>query len=451
MLWLDMFDDIENSIYAGDGIRQAEESPLAGYRVELYKADDTDNAIASTTTGADGKYSFENIEPGSYVVGVKTTTMDGMEYLLPLFWLDGTTGDNRFVATYDEAADAYLYAYTAPITVAEDSEITSMDAGMRTVPEMQTLAGPYDAEINLADGTYTGDITGITITASLVTFTTGITGTNYRLYGTTTARRVVVNTGVTVDITLDGTSITTNLSPFTINGTANVNLTLEGTNILKSTYSVNPPAYGYAGLFVAANATLTINGEGALDATGGNGGAGIGGANGTTNGTVIINSGTVTATATSQAAGIGGANSGSSGPGTTGSGGTIEINGGTVIATGNYGAGLGGAMGSGVSSIGGAGGKITINGGTVTATGGAWSAGIGGSSGGAGGTITINGGTITATGAIRSPGIGGGGNGGFGYLAGSAGIITITGGRVTAIGGGTVLLKLSMQALLGVL
>ena len=102
VLWLDMFDDIENSIYAGDGTRQAEESPLAGYTVELYKADDTDNAIASTKTGADGKYTFENIEPGSYVVGVKTTTMDGVEYLLPLFWLDGTEGDNRFVATYED-------------------------------------------------------------------------------------------------------------------------------------------------------------------------------------------------------------------------------------------------------------------------------------------------------------------------------------------------------------
>jgi len=138
-LWLDMFDDVGNSIYAGDGTRQAEEEPLAGYTVELFKSDDKSNAVATTTTNSSGKFKFENIEPGSYVVGVKTTTMDGVEYLLPLFWLDGTTGDNRFVATLNETADAYLYAYTAPITVAEDSAITGMDAGMRTVPGIQPL------------------------------------------------------------------------------------------------------------------------------------------------------------------------------------------------------------------------------------------------------------------------------------------------------------------------
>ena len=407
MLWLDMFDDIENSIYAGDGIRQAEESPLAGYRVELYKADDMDNAIASTTTGADGKYSFENIEPGSYVVGVKTTTMDGVEYLLPLFWLDGTTGDNRFVATYDETTDAYLYAYTVPITVAEDTVVTGMDAGMRTVPEAQTLEGSYDAEINLADGTYTGDITGINITGGAVQFTTSITGNNYRIYGTTSARRVVLQTNVDTNITLDGVSISSsNFSPFSLNGTAKVNLTLTGTNVLTCTHFNSYGTSGYAGLCVGASATLTIDGSGSLQATGGLG-AGIGGNYSMSNGTVIINGGTITANGGSGSAGIGGGR----GVDTNGgSGGTITINGGTVAANGNFGgAGIGGGYASSSS-------------GSYVA--------------GNGGTITINGGTITATGGIRSPGIGGGGAFITGNTGGSSGIITITGGRITTTGGG---------------
>jgi len=447
MLWLDMFDDIGNSIYAGDGIRQAEESPLAGYTVELYKADDTDNAIASTTTGADGKYSFTNIEPGSYVVGVKTTTMDGVEYLLPLFWLDGTTGDNRFVATYDASADAYLYAYTAPITVAEDSEITGMDAGMRTVPETQTLAGPYDAEINLTDGTVTGNSTGITVTASLVTFDVGTENKNYRIYGTTTARRVSVSTGIETNITLDGASITiASQSPFTLNGATNVNLTLEGTNVLNCTYAGTTTGTGYAGLSVATSATLTITegSTGSLQAQGGNYGAGIGSTSawGTPNGTVIINGGTISATGGIYAAGIGG--------GIRGDGGTITINGGTITAgtarsgVNGVGAGIGGGGSGGAGYLGGSGGIITINGGTITANGGTRSAGIGGggntgsgNNGGGAGTITITGGRITATGGLNNttgdiyfaPGIGGS-VGGNGEIRNITGTVIFTGGSI---------------------
>jgi len=416
-LWLDMFDDIENSIYAGDGIRQAEESPLAGYSVELYKADDTDNAIASTTTGADGKYSFENIEPGSYVVGVKTTTMDGVEYLLPLFWLDGTTGDNRFVATYDEAADAYLYAYTAPITVAEDSEITSMDAGMRMVPEIQPMANATYT-ININNPVITG-IPGVTYTAGLspvLTFTASVDPTDtYIITGTATTTRIVVQTNVgtaasPLNITLMGANIAcAHSSPLQLEGSANVNLTLEGDNILKNTYPTNSVIYnGYAGLYVSSGATLTIGGTGSLQAAGnvaaggGAGGAGIGGGNGASsgwnNGKVIINSGTIIATGGGSSAGIGGSSTNLAGN-SGGSGGTIEINGGTIVATssGSNGAGIGG-----------------------------------GGQGGQGGTITITGGTVTATGGYRSAGIGGGGNGSGG---GSGGNITITGGRVTATGG----------------
>ena len=141
MLWLDMFDDIPNGIYAGDGVRQAEEQPLAGYTVYFYAESDTDSAVQTVQTDANGKYSFENLEPGRYTVGVKTKTMKGVEYLLPFFWLDGIEGDNRFVAAYDEETDAYLYAYTAPIEIAEDTVVTDLDGGMRTPPEAQPMAG----------------------------------------------------------------------------------------------------------------------------------------------------------------------------------------------------------------------------------------------------------------------------------------------------------------------
>lgn len=80
--------------------------------------------------------------------------------------------------------------------------------------------------------------------------------------------------------------------------------------------------------------------------------------------------------------------------------GTITINGGTVTATGSQytGAGIGGGKS-------GNGGIVTINGGTVIATGGTWyGSGIGGGQSGNGGTVTINGGTVTATAGSSSEG-----------------------------------------------
>ena len=124
------------------------------------------------------------------------------------------------------------------------------------------------------------------------------------------------------------------------------------------------------------------------------------------------------ATTGSRGAGIGG--------GYQGAGGTITINGGTVMATGCDGAGIGGGNQ-------GAGGTITINGGEVTAKakstgdiGHEGGAGIGGGGEGAGGKITITGGKVTAQGSTLAAGIGGGG-------VGAGGEIIISGGIVTAM------------------
>ena len=134
MLWLDMFEDDSNGIYSGDGIRQDEEPALSGYTVNLYKAEDRDNAVAVTQTDADGKYEFTNLEPGIFAVGVDGT-MDGTEYLLPI----NRTADNKFAMEYGARADNYLYAYTDPIKIAEDSVAAGIDAGMCILPEVETM------------------------------------------------------------------------------------------------------------------------------------------------------------------------------------------------------------------------------------------------------------------------------------------------------------------------
>lgn len=132
MLWIDMYEDTGNAIYGGDGVRQTDEEPLAGYTVNLYKADDTSSPVQTTTTDAGGIYEFCNLEPGNYIVGVASTTISGIEYLLPFA---GTSGDNRFTMASD-----YVNAYSDTIQVAADTVASNIDAGMRTPPTPQTMA-----------------------------------------------------------------------------------------------------------------------------------------------------------------------------------------------------------------------------------------------------------------------------------------------------------------------
>ena len=99
--------------------------------------------------------------------------------------------------------------------------------------------------------------------------------------------------------------------------------------------------------------------------------------------------------------------------------GTLVIESGTVYAKGGaVSAGIGGGYQ-------GSGGTVTITGGAVTATGSVGGAGIGGGYRGSGGTVTITGGTVTATANDGDPGIGGGDSG-------SPGSVTISGGSIRA-------------------
>ncbi len=131
----------------------------------------------------------------------------------------------------------------------------------------------------------------------------------------------------------------------------------------------------------------------------------------TTDGALVIESGTVIANGGYNSAGIGG--------GDSGTGGSVSITGGTVIANGGEdGAGIGGGhFGSG--------GIIEITGGTVEAIGGDYAAGIGGSYIGSGGSVSISGGTVIATGGEDGAGIGGG-------VYGDSGTLIINGGSVRA-------------------
>ena len=194
-----------------------------------------------------------------------------------------------------------------------------------------------------------------------------------------------------VNINGDGAYITGNYAGITCIG--NATIFLEGTN------KVHGFADGYPGILAASNGsesdyTLTIKGDGSLEATGSNSGAGIGSGYQGTCGNIKIEGGNITATGGTRAAGIG--------SGYDGTCGTITISGGTITSarSGVYGAGIG-------SGNYGTCGTITISGGEIKeATGGSNAAGIGSGYNGACVAITISGGTIEATGGDYAAGIG---------------------------------------------
>ena len=205
---------------------------------------------------------------------------------------------------------------------------------------------------------------------------------------------ITAEKNATANVTLENVNIdtgTTGGAAITTSGEGNVNIELDGTNTVQSGNT-------HAGVEKKDNGTLTItdeNKDGSLKATGGDGGAGIGGGASYNGSNIEISSGEVTAIGGNFGAGIGG--------GQAGSGSNITSEGGKVKAqVGWSGAGIGGG-GSG------SGNNITISDGEVTAKGGTFGAGIGGGGdGGGGNNITIDGGKVTAQGGKNGAGIGGG-------------------------------------------
>lgn len=191
---------------------------------------------------------------------------------------------------------------------------------------------------------------------------------------------IINNTDNDLKVTLSDVTITDpkgDAAPVSVSGTGNTAIELDGSNTLKS-------SGWHAGLERneeknsdgnVVSGKLTIQDEdknGSLDATGGFGGAGIGGANIKNSGALEITGGTITATGKQDGAGIGGGGSGGDG--------MVTISGGNITARGGSSDNPNAACGAGIGG-GGFGGNATviITGDAVIeeATGGGACAGIG--------------------------------------------------------------------------
>lgn len=182
---------------------------------------------------------------------------------------------------------------------------------------------------------------------------------------------------------------------------------------------------GSPGIYVPEGKTLTIQGKGALVATGGDISAAIGGGANLNCGNIVIKSGTITATAeASGGAGIGGYRGCSCGD--------IVIEGGNVTAVGGSGqAGIGGGSSAYIiddpNPVYGVCGDIIIRGGTVNATGSLGGAAIGSGREGYCGDIFILGAKVTATSHYPGAGIGSGQDGWCGNISIGGSDVTATG------------------------
>lgn len=200
--------------------------------------------------------------------------------------------------------------------------------------------------------------------------------------GTSTTNKLVIkgDSSAAANVYLKDLHITVS-SGAAVSVSGDVDLYIEGSSVLQS-------GENCAGIQKEDDGQLTIDGSGSLEATGGQSGAGIGGAFHKSGNNITINGGKIIAQSTTGygwGAGIGGGNEGN--------GNNITINGGDVTAIGgSEAAGIGGGIHASAENI-------TINGGTVTAKAGGGAAAIGGGranpNGGKATNINLVGGDIT--------------------------------------------------------
>ena len=281
--------------------------------------------------------------PGNFIISGEYATIDGVKYCKPGKTYTLIAKANVII---DEIAGVTASNAQVTVTVADDKKSA-------------TFTMPHE-NVTITATTSEGEA-DVTLTSAMTEWTDGNT---YNVSG---------------DVTID--------TRITVSGTVTLNLGVGATLTASK------------GIEVSEGNTLTIEGDGTLNATGDSytkyysnvswshncGRAGIGAEN---VGTIIINSGNINATGgagngddTHGAAGIGGSYNNTTG-------GSITIKGGVVNATGTEG---GAGIGGGDANGGGLPGSITINGGQVTANCGYGASGIGkGWSAGAGqATLTL--------------------------------------------------------------
>ena len=107
-----------------NGLNNNGHKPLAGYTVSLYAPHDLNRTLAETRTDANGQYIFAGLQPGQYILGVASATINGTEYLPPM----AKTAENKFSVN---RGGNPMKAYTSVIELTEGDDVENINAGMR--------------------------------------------------------------------------------------------------------------------------------------------------------------------------------------------------------------------------------------------------------------------------------------------------------------------------------
>jgi len=340
-----------------------------------------------------------------------TISVDGVDFLSASPKAATYTANGNGVLYFVVPSKKDLAVQMSAVKVGDLSEVATWETNLETYPVTFTATVGSDTYTATKSGYkldrgkyYATTLTMAKLPTDLSTISADYEAKDGEVLTGTLANNVKISIadGATVtlkDVDINGSGTWTSGDYAGITCAGDATITLEGTNTVKGF------AGDYPGIFVSSGKTLVINGTGELNASSydtGSGGAGIGGGDNMNCGNIEIQSGTVTATGNEHGAGIGGGNNANCG--------NITISGGTVTATGGYrAAGIGGGRRGNSGTKGGydsgSCGNITISGGTITATGGEDAAGIGGGRGNNNnyksscGTITITSGVteVTAT------------------------------------------------------
>ncbi len=383
--------------------------------LESAAANDKANANVTVASVDEGNITISESEASfnTTTAVLKLTLKDGSANALNATSLKMTVDGTDFftasptAATYTANGDGVLY-FAVPEQFDAAAIIAQEKSGGSPTPMLidtwMTNLNTYDVTFTATVGsdTYTATKTGYKLAAgkyyateltmAKLTNLSSISGTEYTVQdGEVLTGTLASNVKISIAAPVaPATTTTVTLKDADINGSGTLSgdyagITCEGnaTIILEGANSVKGFDMSRPGIYVPNGNTLTIQGSGSLAATGGNGGAGIGGSMGSC-GNIVIKGGNITATGSSNSAGIGG---------------------GFFVTCGD----------------------ITISGGKITATGGENAAGIGGGNRGTCGAITISGGTVEATGGDCAAGIGGGReNGGCGAITITSGVTSVT-------------------------
>ena len=381
------------SAFADTEIKQDSTSKTGGMVVSYLKS-----AVSPTFTITIPATANLNAETPTATIKAENVYLDTTKHKQINVTLDSAQyvnkGDSTFIAKTADGNSQVTY------TIGKGTATTGVKVG-DTVAEFtadgsQVLSFSEPTGATYA-GTHTETLTfGISVESAetavdLSTLTADYVAKDGETLTGTLAANVKISIADGATVTLKDTNIT-NLGENC--DWAGINCPNDATIILKGTNTICAGRDGdgynnYPGIWIASGKTLTIDGDGSLNAYSNAtnpGGAGIGGGYLINCGNIVINGGTITATGEgSCAAGIG--------SGQDSSCGNITINGGTITATGGTaaaGIGSGGTINGPTSSCG----DITIvNTVTkVTATGGYQTNSIGAGAGGSTcGTVTIGG------------------------------------------------------------